>query len=169
MSENTIIETRSLQTIREHARNLFICSNYSQSEIAGMVGVSQKTISVWASEGKWAQFRQSMSQSPTIVMLQLQNELTQLNNRIASRPEGDRFPTSEESDIRRKIIATIKSVNELTDASVGFSWFLHFFEYIHKQNPEHASLLVTYADEYLIQKAPNATEPFSRILSQCIQ
>lgn len=95
--------------LREVAKTLFM-QGLPQTEIADKLGVSKVSVSRWAKEENWDVLRKNLVNSKTERLSELYDELAALGAAIKSRPEGERFPTSKEADIRRKII---KDISEL--------------------------------------------------------
>ena len=95
--------------LREVAKTLFM-QGLPQTEIADKLGVSKVSVSRWAKEENWDVLRKNLVNSKSERLSELYDELAALGAAIKSRPEGERFSTSKEADIRRKII---KDISEL--------------------------------------------------------
>lgn len=106
--------------LREVAKTLFM-QGISQSEIADKLSVSKVSISRWAKEENWDVLKKNLVNSKSERLSELYDELAALGASIKSRPEGERFPTSKEADIRRKIIKDISELEtkyNIAEASV---------------------------------------------------
>src|SRR6185436_2265407 len=68
---------------------------------------------------------------------------------IAARPDGQRFATIEEAEIRRKIIVSAKYFKDQQTAGVHAEILANFITYVAKQNKKHAQFITQYADNYL--------------------
>jgi hypothetical protein len=132
------------------ARELYFNSNLNQSQIAALVGVSQRTISHYISENKWAQLKQRAEQMPAIFLDQMNNELQEINEAIASRPPGKRFPTPKEAETRRKIMYTMAGIKERQAVASHIEVLLNFISYIQRESVEDARRVLRYTDEYLV-------------------
>lgn len=95
--------------LREVGKILFV-QGYLQKEIAAKLGVSEVTISRWAKADHWERLKKNLLNSKTERLSELYNELEAFNLMIKSREEGQRFPTSKEADIRRKLIRDISEL-----------------------------------------------------------
>ena len=134
---------------QDQARNLYFQTGLNQSQIAALIGVSQKTVSLWINEGKWKTLKERAEQSPIIFIEQMVSELQELHCAIASRPVGERFATLQEAEVRRKITLSIKSLQEQQTAGVHAEVLTNFTSYVSRKSTEHAQILVQYADRYL--------------------
>lgn len=98
------------QRLKDYALILFLHENLTQKEIAEKVGVSEVTMSRWVKDGKWDELKQSLSVTREERMRSTITQLTELDNLIASREQNYRFPTKEESNIRRRLVADLASL-----------------------------------------------------------
>jgi transposase len=116
------------------AKELFLTNKYQQKDIAGMVGVSEKTISSWVKTGKWDLLRANMTTTKESVLSNWYAQLAEMNKTIADREEGKRIPTSSESDRMIKISSAIKKletetgVAEITSVCIGLCEFVRTYD-----------------------------------------
>src|SRR3569623_1365815 len=106
----------NLNDQQQQARELFIQTDLNQSQIAAEVGVSQKTISLWISSGRWSTLKDMSRTTPAMMIDSMYAELIELNECIHSREPGKRFATREEADIRRKLLLAIRSIQQQQSA-----------------------------------------------------
>jgi len=147
---------------KNEARNLYFQTALSQAQIAEIIGVSQKTVSIWINDGKWKLLKDRTEQSPVVMIEQMVSELQEIHCAIAARPRGQRFPTKQEAEIRRKIMLSIKSLQVQQTAGMHAEMLTNFINYVCRHNIDDGKLLVQYADKYLmgeLQFAP--IEPYS--------
>lgn len=136
----------------QNARNLYFNTTLSQAQIAEVIGVSQKTISIYISENNWKLLKQKAQQLPPVFIDQMNSELQELNARIAARPEGKRIPTSEEAELRRKILYSLAALKDHQSVSNHIEGYTNLAQYIAGRNIRHARLLCGYSVEYLQEK-----------------
>lgn len=134
---------------QNQARNLYFQTTLSQAQIAELIGVSQKTVSVYVNENKWNLLKQRAEQAPALMLEQMNSELQELNEAIASRPVGERFPTKAEAEIRRKTLHSINLINSRQSAGYYSQVFMNFINWVYKQSVTDAQLLTRYADKFL--------------------
>ncbi|MBX2904708.1 MAG: hypothetical protein KF744_01630 [Taibaiella sp.] len=134
---------------QNQARNLYFQTKLTQAQIAELLGISQKTVSTYVNEHKWNLLKQRAEQAPALMLEQMNSELQELNEAIAARPLGQRFPTKEEAEIRRKTLYSINLINSRQSAGYYSQVFMNFISWVYKQNVKDAQTLTRYADKFL--------------------
>jgi DNA-binding XRE family transcriptional regulator len=134
---------------KNEARNLYFQTSLTQAQIAALIGVSQKTVSLYINENRWDLLQSRAKQAPAMFLEQMNSELQELNTLIASRPHGQRFPTMEEAAIRRRIMLSIASVKDRMSVGTHAEVLNNFIKSIPRKNRADAQMIVKYADEYL--------------------
>jgi uncharacterized protein YjcR len=135
----------------EHAqaRNLFFQTDLTQTEIANLIGISGKTLSLWAKEGQWRKLKRLANQAPSVMINEMYDELSRINQTIKSREPGSQFATRAEAEIRRKILASIKYIQTQVSPNAHSESLLNFTEFVLARNLDHAQILTNYADRFL--------------------
>ncbi len=111
-------EKLTTQQKKEWAKTLYTKEGVTiQKQLAEKVGVSENTVSRWVRDEQWEKFRNNMLLTREEQMQNLLQELVELNEFIKDRPKGERFATSKEGDVRRKLIKDIKDLE--TKASLS--------------------------------------------------
>ena len=134
---------------RDRARLLYIQSRFTQAQIAQTVGVSQKTISVWAADGKWVEFIDTLQSSPFPMAAQLSRELNELNQRIANREPPNNLPTIEEINLRNKLLNSVALVNKHLAGENCLSVLARFCEFIDRSDGLLHLTVKRYANDFL--------------------
>ena len=88
---------------KEWAKLLFLTTDLTQAEIAVKIGVSRITIVRWAKE--WEGLKLNFLQTREARIKSTLMQLNELDESIAAREQGARYPTVKEADIRRKLTA----------------------------------------------------------------
>ena len=78
---------------RELAQRLYIDSNYTQEEVAEIIGVTRQTIIRWAKTYHWQELRAATSVSPAEQIRQLRQQIANINEAILARPIAERWAT----------------------------------------------------------------------------
>lgn len=99
---------------KEQARELFFTTNLKQKTIAERIGVAERTLSIWVTEGNWKEQKRMHFHAPQVEIHELYEELRAISQNIARRPPEARFPTKEELEARTKLIALINSLSNMS-------------------------------------------------------
>lgn len=135
---------------KEWAKMLYLNSGITQAEIAEKVGVSRMTIVRWAKE--WEGLKLNFLQTREARIKSTLQQLDELDRFIAERPEGQRFPSAKEADVRRKLTADLEaleqeaSVREIVNVSIGI------LDYVRALDLEKAKMLSDYFDSYIQER-----------------
>jgi len=101
---------QEMKALEDYAKMLFVYDKLTQKEISIKIGVSEVTISKWVNVGNWDDYRKAISVTRDERYRSTINQLTELDNLIASRNENHRFPDKDEANIRRKLVADLKAL-----------------------------------------------------------
>lgn len=118
--------------------------------MAAKVGVSRITIVRWAKE--WEGLKLNFLQTREARIKSTLMQLNELDESIASREPGARYPTAKEADIRRKLTADLEaleqeaSVRDIVNVSRGI------LDYIRALDLEKAKVLSDYFDSYIQER-----------------
>lgn len=134
---------------KELARYLYVSGGFSQTEISGKIGVSEQTISRWKITGKWDDFKKSMLATRREELKRLYDQLKELNDFIANRPEGERFANSKEADTITKLTAAIRNLETELSLSQVIDTFIKFNNYMRQVDLEKAQELISYQDHFV--------------------
>lgn len=103
------------------AQQLYCFTDKSIADIAIITGIPERSLYRRAADYKWSTLRRASRRSPMILAEQMYQELADLTAAINSRPEGQRIPTPQEAELRRKILYSIRTIKKFpTHAEVGF-------------------------------------------------
>lgn len=101
----------------ELARMLYTNNRLTQKEVALRVGVTEKTLGKWITEGYWEDLQKSLLTTKDEQLRSFYTQLSALNKAISEREEGNRYATSKEADAMCKITAAIANLE--TETNVG--------------------------------------------------
>ncbi len=145
---------------REQARNLYFQSGLTQAQIAILIGVSQKTISLWINDGKWKMLKDTASQMPALMVEHMFSELTELNKNIAAREPGQRFPTVQEAETRRKIMVSLQYTQDYQSKGAQIETMMNFIHYVRRTSKKDVVNITLLADKYLEGEVKIGQDPF---------
>ncbi|MEO0337591.1 MAG: DDE transposase family protein [Bacteroidota bacterium] len=135
---------------RELAEYLYTSGAIStQTELALRVKVSEVTISKWKNKYKWDDKRKSLLVTRGEELRNLYDQLSELNQWIKDREQGQRFATSKEADTLRKLTASIRELE--TEVSIGqtIDVFIGFNDWLQKVNHDKAKEMIELQDAYV--------------------
>ncbi len=133
---------------QQQARNLFITTTQTQQQIADTVGVDKKTLYRWIKQECWDQVKQATLAMPSLIVHNLFSQVAELQQHIASREDGMRFPTMHEAEVIRKLINTAQKLGMANSVSTNIEVMMSFSDYTLKQDLNFTKQLVKYADQY---------------------
>ncbi|MEI8279142.1 MAG: hypothetical protein WCG87_05210 [Bacteroidota bacterium] len=149
------------------AKELYINSRLTQTEISHIVGVHRNTIGEWIRDNAWIMLRNKHRQMPTLLVEDLYHELQELNERISKRDVGNRIPTTEEANIRRHIVSTIRSLKQNSTAGEMKEAYTPLVDWLRRAMPHIADNVADYCEQIIrerIQVEPYASSSTNRTL-----
>lgn len=133
------------------AKELFLSGKHQQKEIAKMVDVGENTVGRWVKNDKWELLRSSLTTTKESVLANWYRQLDEINNAVANRKEGERMPTSKESDAIIKISTAIKKLEtetgiaEITSVCTGLCEFVRQYDVVKAQEiSEHFNAYIEF-------------------------
>lgn len=143
-----------LKQKKEWAKLLFLKSTLNQKEIAAKVGVTEKTMSSWVNDSKdnWEMLRSSYIITREQELRRIYVQISEMNNAIASRPDGERFANSKEADALAKLAVAAKSLEAETSISETISVFREFIEWLKEVDYTKAKEFIGYQDGFIKHK-----------------
>ncbi|OJW81374.1 MAG: hypothetical protein BGO69_13840 [Bacteroidetes bacterium 46-16] len=142
------------------ARSLFFETGKTQKEIAGIIGVSEKTIYLWMKQGDWKRLRSNSRLMPSLIAENFLSQVQELNEDIRQRGQGKRYPTVQEAEIFRKMVMTIGRIQKGHTQGQYSEMMKKFLSFILPQNLELVKTLTYYADDFLKSRNPEGFAPF---------
>jgi hypothetical protein len=99
------------------AHRLYMTGHYTQLEIAAKVGITRRTLFNWIQSGSWKRARQNALVAPTLITENLISSVLELQTFIKNRPQGERFPSPQETITITKLLTCITRMSSYpTDA-----------------------------------------------------
>ena len=144
---------------KHHAQQLYMAGGRTQKEIAEIVGVSERTVHTWVHQFAWDKLRLAAIQAPATIADNICAQLVELQNGIARREPGMRFPTMEEAEITRKLIASLGNMKKYPSTSQHMQVLETFRNYIRPVDKEFAKQLAGYTTRFLAAKNVNGYAP----------
>lgn len=141
---------KELDSLREWGKMLFIHEKLTQKEVSEKTGVSAVTVNKWAQEGDWEGKRKTFSVTREERYRSTIDQLTQLDKTIDSREDGAKFPSKDESNIRRKLVADMKSLETECNIVDVINVSIKITEWLRPVDPEKAKDVADIFNLYII-------------------
>lgn len=135
-----------MEAKRQRALQLFVRNGMQGNEIAALLGVSQKTVSLWRTADKWDDHKAAMTTTKPQELRRLYTRLTRLQDRIDERG-GD--ITSAEADIISKLATAIRKLEDDTGLSTTVNAFIGFNDWLSKRDLVKAKEVAELHDLYI--------------------
>ncbi len=145
---------------KKQAQQLYMAGGKSQKEIAETVGVSERTVHTWIHQYEWDKLRLAAFRAPVTIADNFCAQLVELQNDIATRPPGKRYPTLEEAEVSRKLIAALEKIKKYPSLSLNMQVLETFRNYVRPLDKEFASKIGRYSEQFLEGKSVNGYAPY---------
>ena len=144
------------------AQRLYFTEFLTQKDIAARVGVTERTIYNWIRQYAWDKLKQASLQAPAMIAESLCSQLVELQAAIAARKPGTRFPTPQEAEIQRKLIASIEKTKKSPTLGQSMQLFRLFSDWVGKKNgtEDFCWDLGYWYSKFLEKQAQNCYAPY---------
>ncbi|MDR3680347.1 MAG: phage terminase small subunit-related protein [Flavipsychrobacter sp.] len=138
-----------MKTIQQQqAKYFFFSTSKTQKDIAQKVGVAEKTVNRWIKQEAWDELKKAALAAPAIIVNHLYSQVVELQNHIACREPGNRFPTIQEAEITRKLINSISKLGMGQSLSNQVQVMKSFAGYMGDTDSEFAEKFTDYFVDY---------------------
>lgn len=145
---------------QSQARDLYLNTTLTQKDIARYLSVSEKTVYLWIKQHSWDKLKQASLAAPAIIADNLFNQVVELQAHIASREEGNRFPSQQEADITRKLILCIEKLKLYPSQGSCMQMMRSFLDFVGNSNAGLQQQIMQYAKDFLEGKGANGFKPY---------
>ena len=143
------IDSTNKTARREMAQRLYVESNYTQEEVAMIIGVTRQTIVRWSKEYHWQDLKAATSVSPAEQIRQLRQQITNINEAILTRPVDERWATPAEADSLNKLAAAISKLEKDVGIEDLVSVAMAMTSWLRTSDPERAKELSNLFNAYI--------------------
>lgn len=145
--------TEKKQRAYDHAKLLYTVEGVTvQKELAERVGVSLVTINKWVKDEGWETHRANVIMTKEAELHRLYAQLTELNDYIQKKPEGQRFANSKEADALTKLSAAIRQLETDTSVADIIGVLKEFIQFVREDDYEKAKMITGVADIFIKSK-----------------
>lgn len=135
---------------KDFARTLYLLDNLTQKEISERTGIQQSTLSKWINgPEQWDKLKVSILSTKRMEINRMYLQLKELNDNIANREEGCRYPNSKEADTLNKISAAIRNMETDTSVSEVIAVAEKMTSFVRKEDLAKAKELTILFDEFI--------------------
>lgn len=120
-----------------------------QGELAVRVGVTAQTITRWKQKYNWDSMRKSLLTTRQEELRRLYDQLKELNDHIAAKPEGQRFANSKEADTITKLTSAIRNLETEVSVAQVVDVFMKFNDFIQNDDLKLAQQIVDLEDAFV--------------------
>lgn len=146
---------------RALAREYYLTTNKTQDEIAQLVGVNRKTMSVWVNEEKWEMQKAAYNVTPRKTIAGYLLQLEKMREHIEARKggeDGNPWANSKESDIITKITKAIKVLQRDLTLTDYIQAFEDLTKYGMNIDHEATTQFVKIMNDFIQNKAKELTK-----------
>src|SRR6185312_12053966 len=115
---------------KQQARQLYLAGGKTQKEIAQITGVSERTVFTWVHQFAWDKLRLAAWQAPATIADNLCSQIVELQDNIAAREPGKRFPSPQEAEVIRKSINSLEKMKKYPSLSQNMQMLESFRNYM---------------------------------------
>ena len=119
------------------AQRLYVDSNYTQEEVASIIGVTRQTIIRWSREHHWQELKAATSVSPAEQIRQLR------------QPIAERWATPAEADSLNKLATAIAKLEKDVGIEDLVSVAMAMTSWMRNSDPERAKELSNLFNAYI--------------------
>jgi uncharacterized protein YjcR len=140
----------TIQRKKDYAKLLYTVQGVTVGkELAERAGVSEQTITKWKKEEHWEKLRASVIITKEEQIRRFYAQVTELNDAIEKRKEGERYASASEADTLVKITKAIKELETETNVAQAMEVLKEFIIHIRMEDFAKAQEITQLADEFI--------------------
>ena len=145
---------------RFHAKNLYLHTGLSKSEIASRLDIDRKTLYLWVREGAWDRLKMSAENIPALVAEQCYFLIGRLSSYLLSDMRDDMPTTLKEADTIHKLALSINKLKNRSTANESMEMFTFFLEGLKKKNPDAVNIILPYVEDFISARSKTYLNDF---------
>jgi hypothetical protein len=131
------------------ARDFFLQTDMTQPEIAQQLGIGERTLSRWISEGSWRKLKNAARYMPAQIVDNFQLQLTEIQEKIMSRPKGERFANEGEAAVMSRLVLCIARMKVEVSQTRSAQVLMNFIDLIYSRDPQLAVEITRIGHDFL--------------------
>jgi transcriptional regulator with XRE-family HTH domain len=144
----------TIQQKKDWAKVLYLKESLLQKEIAGRVGVSEKTIGKWINDEKWEDLRTACFITKEEQIRRAYKMIDALLTEIEEKQKG--IPNTGQADVLSKLTAAINSLETETNIAQITDVAREFINWLKPQDLPKAQDFISYLDGFIKHKLKTA-------------
>jgi DNA-binding XRE family transcriptional regulator len=145
---------------QEQARQLYIQTNLSKTEIGEKLGVNRKTIYQWSVEGDWEVLRASARCMPSILAQKVYHLIGHFTDHLLQRDVAYQSITKDEVNTLNKLVNMVSKLKAGSTASENMETFTLLLEGLKVKDPFLAEEMAPHFNDFVTSKATMAHNTF---------
>ena len=146
---------------KKQALDLYINQSFTQQQVADAVGVCVRTIHNWVKQHAWDRLRLATHQAPALIADNFSSQLVELQNNIAAREPGKRFPTTQEMEVMRKLTVCINNTKKTVSLPQVTQMMRMFRSFVFDtRKKEFASIVADVIDSFIEARSRFGYAPY---------
>ncbi len=137
----------------QNARNLYMQTSLSKSQIAELLGISRTTIYNWAAQGNWDRLKKSAQHMPAIMAEKFYYVLGHMADDLLSESRIMKPCTRQEADAIYKLTLSINKLKNRSTLNENMEAFQVFLDQLKQSDPTLAAQLLPHMSEYFTRQA----------------
>lgn len=146
---------------QQQAQNLFFSGTLTRKEIAAQIGITERTLYSWINGFSWQRLCDAAITAPAVIADKICSQIVELQNHIASREHGKRFPDIQEVEIIRKLVGCLDKLKKYPSKSQSLQAVSAFVSYIQNTDENLAVQVREKYNQYITRKPDTGFEPYS--------
>ena len=134
---------------QDWAKTLYVKENLTQGEIADRVGVSRATVNRWAKTAKWEELKAGIMLTSEQQIAALYRQVSEINRKILAKPDGARYPDTNEANILSQITSNIKKLQKDTSLEDVISVLTRFVTFVRAVDLDMAKNIGRLSDAFI--------------------
>ncbi len=140
-------------TQHENARNLYLQTSLSKTQIAELLGVSRTTIYNWANQGNWERLRKSAQHMPAIISEKLYYVLGHVADSLLSEHRVMKPCTRSEAETIYKLTLSINKLKNRATLNESMESFQSLLDQVKHTDPKLAEQMAPHMSEYFTRQS----------------
>lgn len=132
--------------LKAQARLYYLHSDYTQKQIAEMLGVHESTVGDWVEKDQWKQERQIMDNTPSRLRREFYSDIDAIRKKAK---DEDRSLDSKETDSIKKLTSSIADLSNNLSPSICMEVLMNFGNHMKSIDLELQKSFLPHMKEFI--------------------